>query len=326
MKVRRPMLKSLAAVLAALLFAISVGPAFASDPVEPTIKAAVTLNGTSLQGLTAAGVLGVARGFTFSPVPVLADGRAFALDVNAALVLDTDRVVAEAMAAADGDALTPHYSISSPAVTNLTAWVAAQVDRKAVDSKRSIVKRRLRTSTAVPGVALDRATSAALLTTTLGTLLPWAPAATVTLPMTAVAPRVTQANIGKAIIVSLREFKVLLYNGARYEKGYRCAVGMRRFPTPVGTFKVIKKSAAPSWRNPYSVWSKKMPSVIRPGYNNPLGLRALYLNAPGIRIHGTSKTSSMGHAASHGCIRLTNKTVVDIYKRVPVGTVVYIVR
>jgi lipoprotein-anchoring transpeptidase ErfK/SrfK len=69
-----------------------------------------------------------------------------------------------------------------------------------------------------------------------------------------------------------------------------------------------------------------MPSHIGPGFYNPLGLRALYLSAPGIRIHGTAQTWSMGHRASHGCIRLTNHNILDLYPRVKVGTPVYIVK
>ena len=52
-----------------------------------------------------------------------------------------------------------------------------------------------------------------------------------------------------------------------------------------------------------------MPSYIGPGPNNPLGTRAIYLNADGIRIHGTANRSSIGHAASHGCIRMLRENV-----------------
>ena len=120
--------------------------------------------------------------------------------------------------------------------------------------------------------------------------------------------------------------QVTLYTGARVTVWYRCAVGQSAYPTPKGVWTIYDKNPRPSWYNPGSAWAAGMPSVIGPGSSNPLGLRALYLTAPGIRIHGTSNVDSIGTAASHGCIRLANRNIVKFYPLVPVGTKVYIVR
>ena len=69
-----------------------------------------------------------------------------------------------------------------------------------------------------------------------------------------------------------------------------------------------------------------MPSYIGPGPSNPLGTRALYLDAPGIRIHGTNNIASVGTPASHGCMRMVRHDVEDLYPRVPVGTPIWIVK
>jgi L,D-transpeptidase ErfK/SrfK len=69
-----------------------------------------------------------------------------------------------------------------------------------------------------------------------------------------------------------------------------------------------------------------MPSYIGPGPRNPLGTRALYLNASGIRIHGTNNSNSIGTAASHGCMRLRRADIEDLYPLVPIGTPVFIRR
>ncbi|MEM6498855.1 MAG: L,D-transpeptidase, partial [Pseudomonadota bacterium] len=66
---------------------------------------------------------------------------------------------------------------------------------------------------------------------------------------------------------------------------------------------------------------------IQPGgKDNPLGARALYLFQNGrdtyFRIHGTTAPRSIGRSVSNGCIRMINEHVVDLYERVPVGTVV----
>src|SRR5262249_43682830 len=59
---------------------------------------------------------------------------------------------------------------------------------------------------------------------------------------------------------------------------------------------------------------------------NPLGVRALYLGSSMYRIHGTDAPWTIGEAVSKGCIRLYNEDVLDLYKRVPVGTRVTVTR
>jgi len=64
--------------------------------------------------------------------------------------------------------------------------------------------------------------------------------------------------------------------------------------------------------------------VIAPGPGNPLGTRAIYLNAPGIRIHGTYSSSSIGTYASHGCIRMYIADSEELFDLVDTGTRVII--
>jgi len=89
----------------------------------------------------------------------------------------------------------------------------------------------------------------------------------------------------------------------------------------------VQKRYRPTWSNPApNGWGKGMPASIPPGPSNPLGTRALNLNASGIRIHGTNKDGSIGRAASHGCMRMHRWDIEDLYERVEVGTPVLIVR
>ncbi len=73
-------------------------------------------------------------------------------------------------------------------------------------------------------------------------------------------------------------------------------------------------------------WVNGMPG----GPENPLGARALYLNANGVdtlyRIHGTNDPKSIGKAMSSGCIRMLNEDVADLFERVPVGTKVIVLQ
>jgi lipoprotein-anchoring transpeptidase ErfK/SrfK len=65
----------------------------------------------------------------------------------------------------------------------------------------------------------------------------------------------------------------------------------------------------------------RLPPHVPGGHpRNPLGVRALYLGSSMYRIHGTDAPWTIGDAVSKGCIRLYNEDVLDLYRRVPVGT------
>jgi lipoprotein-anchoring transpeptidase ErfK/SrfK len=87
------------------------------------------------------------------------------------------------------------------------------------------------------------------------------------------------------------------------------------------------KRFEPTWYNPApNGWGSDMPAVIGPGPDNPLGLRALNWNRGGadtlIRFHGTPNESSIGEAASRGCVRMFNSDVIELYDLVPSGTAI----
>jgi hypothetical protein len=65
--------------------------------------------------------------------------------------------------------------------------------------------------------------------------------------------------------------------------------------------------------------------VVAPGPNNPVGTRWMGLSVRGYGIHGTNAPSSIGKAASHGCIRLGKVDLEDLYSRVEVGDTVELV-
>ena len=60
------------------------------------------------------------------------------------------------------------------------------------------------------------------------------------------------------------------------------------------------------------------------GKDNPVGTRWLGLDRKGYGIHGTNAPKSIGHAASHGCIRLRNRDVERLFSMLRVGDVVEI--
>lgn len=86
---------------------------------------------------------------------------------------------------------------------------------------------------------------------------------------------------------------------------------------------VSNKRVNPSWTPTPEMISKnpRLPRWVPGGHPmNPLGIRALYLGSSAYRIHGTDAPWTIGQAASAGCIRMTNKDVLDLYPRIPVGT------
>jgi lipoprotein-anchoring transpeptidase ErfK/SrfK len=100
-----------------------------------------------------------------------------------------------------------------------------------------------------------------------------------------------------------------------------------------GRAKIQMKREWPTWTPPASMIARQ-PELepyrngMEPGLDNPLGARALYLFEGGrdtlYRIHGTNEPWSIGKAVSSGCIRMFNQDVIDLYGRVPTGTVVLV--
>ncbi len=102
-----------------------------------------------------------------------------------------------------------------------------------------------------------------------------------------------------------------------------------------GTATIDVKKEWPTWRptdemierDPHLYGKFNGTDYVMPGgEGNPLGARALYLFQDGkdtyFRIHGTTAPESIGRSVSNGCIRMLNSHVIDLYNRVPLGTVV----
>ena len=147
----------------------------------------------------------------------------------------------------------------------------------------------------------------------------------VTVGIKVLQPAVTEDALPMTIIVRTTLNKLYLYDGTRLVKTYDVATGQPQYPTPHGTFEIVNKRTNPTWVNPaLETWGKNEPAVVPPGPDNPLGTRALDLSVSGIRIHGTPDDASIGHAASHGCIRMHIPDSEDLFNRVEVGTTVII--
>jgi lipoprotein-anchoring transpeptidase ErfK/SrfK len=138
------------------------------------------------------------------------------------------------------------------------------------------------------------------------------------LPRTGVVDeRTRQAMIGR-IIVNLTQRKLRLVRNGRVWKTYRIAIGQPAYPTPTGDYEINDKQVDPTWYPPDSPWAAEL-STIPPGPGNPLGTRWIGTTAPAIGIHGTYADSSIGTAASHGCMRMHIPDVEELYDQVALG-------
>jgi hypothetical protein len=148
----------------------------------------------------------------------------------------------------------------------------------------------------------------------------------VRLPTRRVAPKLTERTMLPTIVVHVDTNRLDLYEGFEVTHSWDVATAKPGWTTPAGEWSLYQKRENPTWYNPaLDSWGADLPAVVPGGPGNPMGTRALYITAPGlIRIHGTTSPDSIGRYASHGCIRMHNEQVEELYDLVPVGTKVII--
>lgn len=306
----------------------------------------VTVAGTDLGGMTESQArTAIEQAVSvpmLRPVSVQAADKTFTFDPKGIVSVDVDAMLAEAYAPRRTapiiarvrhdvggvplpTTIAPKYSLDEQAVSAWMANVVSQVDTPPLNAERKVVKYELVVRPSAVGLKTDVAGSEKAITDALQAESALSDTSrTVTIPVASIPPKVSEKSFKKTMVVSLSERRLRLYNGAKLEKTYRVAIGTPAHPTPPGDWTIINKRYMPTWTNPGSAWAKSMPPYIPPGPGNPLGTRALDLDASGIRFHGTNKIGSVGTAASHGCMRMYMHDIEDLFPRVPINTPVYI--
>jgi lipoprotein-anchoring transpeptidase ErfK/SrfK len=156
----------------------------------------------------------------------------------------------------------------------------------------------------------------------------------ISLPQAIVSPTTDPANSSdipgketqtRRLEIQLSRHRVVMYEGEKMVKAYPIAIGRPGWETPKGKFKVLQKLRNPNWIHPL----KK--GVVIPGGDpeNPLGRFWIGFWTNGknwIGFHGTPNPESVGKPASHGCIRMYNKDIEDLFSKVDVGTPVTVVQ
>lgn len=233
-----------------------------------------------------------------------------------------------------------HARGDDPASANVLPWVSyshAMVDRF-VQRLARLVRRRPRSARlrlAVTKVAIvrgragwgiDRAKLRARIERAL--VRPGEPR-TLRAKRRRVPPAVTRADVLRrhpVIVTADRHgFRLRVFRRGQRVASYHVAVGMPGHPTPRGRFRITSKAKNPAWSAPDKAWAGAYRNEVVEGgaRENPLKARWLGI-VDGVGIHGTNATWSLGHAASHGCIRMTVPAVKRVYRLVPVGATVLI--
>lgn len=151
---------------------------------------------------------------------------------------------------------------------------------------------------------------------------------TLVVPTKLIRPGVTTAQLVRRypayILVDRESYQLRLFRDLKLFKTYRIAVGRQGLETPAGLYRIDDKQVNPSWHVPDSAWAGDLAGrVIPPGPDDPIKARWMgFYNGAG--IHGTDEISSIGTAASHGCIRMSIPDVEELYNLVPYGTPIYV--
>jgi lipoprotein-anchoring transpeptidase ErfK/SrfK len=142
-------------------------------------------------------------------------------------------------------------------------------------------------------------------------------------------PKVTTEDLkhryGTVIVINRNRFRLRLFKELKLSQTYPIAVGQVGLETPAGQYKIANKAINPAWHVPNSPWAGKLAGKVIPGDDPTNPIKARWLGVyDGVGIHGTTDDASIGHNASHGCIRMHIPDVEKLYDEVPVGAAIYI--
>ena len=305
----------------ALCFAFAA-PATADTPPTPAVVPdGVVLGNVPIGGLAAdAATAAIVEQFS-RPVTLHIAGTTVSVSPAAlGIQIYADSGVAAALAAQPNAILGLRAGVDRARVKEYVAKLAQRLNREPSSSRLWLRKFRPLVTPSLPGIHIQQGPTAAMLTDELahGTR------ADIRVPAKVLAPAATPATIGPVIVIKRSSNLLTLYRGDRYVRQFHVATGQAAYPTPLGHFLIVVKYENPWWYPPPDQWARgEKPTP--PGPGNPLGTRWMGLSAPGVGIHGTPDSASVGYSLSHGCIRMYISDAEWLFDHVHVGTQVFIV-
>ena len=223
--------------------------------------------------------------------------------------------------------IAPRISLERAKVDGFVKRVARSVDRGARDANIDIHDGKLARTRARNGVEVQRPQLAAAIVRTISS--PEVARRELKLPVTVTErPDRTLVDLAKrypTVIGVDRDAKVLrLYENLRLKRRYKIAVGKQGLESSAGRYKIEEKIVNPPWHAPNKAWAGELAgqTIAPDDPRNPLEARWMgYHDGEG--IHGTKDLDSLGTQASHGCIRMSPDAVKQLFRRVKVGTPVF---
>jgi lipoprotein-anchoring transpeptidase ErfK/SrfK len=339
------------AAFVVVVAAVLAAAAYAYDNSRSDVIArGVTIGGVDVGGLTVAEARARVQARLVQPlgrpVTVTAPGHVWQLtSLDAAVTVNTDALVAQALRASRHGSLFTRVvrglrngavahdvpvpiSFSHAAVRAFDARIRTALDRDPRDATVTPGASGPRVSPSVAGLKVN---SDVLGRDVEHALLGRLPSRTLVAPTDQVQPQVSSTQLAAEypayIVVNRGSFKLDLYQNLKLTRSYEIAVGMQGLETPAGLYHIQWKQVNPSWYVPHSSWTGKLAGkVIPPGPQDPLKARYMAFDG-GAGIHGIdpSEYGTIGHDASHGCVRMRIPDVIDLYSKTPVGTPVYVV-
>jgi lipoprotein-anchoring transpeptidase ErfK/SrfK len=325
----------LAALLAAGAFAASVLADSTPPPITTTtdttaattttpatvVPAGVSLAGVQIGGLDADTAAQAVLDSFNRPVALRLDRTR--IDITPSLLslsVPIDSAIARALASPPGTSLALRATVDRTLVRAFVAKLANRFNREPVSSQLLLRNLKPFVTQSVAGRTIDQRNAIRELTAQLvhNTRTPIALGAKLT------PPKTTEKTIGPVIVIRRASNELTLYDGSKVVRRFRVATGQTVYPTPLGRFDIVVKWRNPWWYPPASPWAKGE-KPVPPGPGNPLGTRWMGLSSPGVGIHGTPESGSIGYSLSHGCIRMLIPQAEWLFDHVDVGTPVYIV-
>jgi hypothetical protein len=230
------------------------------------------------------------------------------------------KAIRRARLARPGAIVPLDVEVSQARVRKYVDRLAGRVDREARDARIDVVGLKPRPIESQEGRHLRRRATGRTIRTALATN----DRAPIRLAFDVLKPKVDSEDLDEAVVIMRISNRLLYFKDLKVVRWFGVATGQSAFPTPLGDYEIVTKQRNPWWYPPPSDWAADS-DPVPPGPGNPLGTRWMGISAPYVGIHGTPDAASIGYSASHGCIRMRIPDAEWLFRRVEIGTPVYII-
>ncbi len=295
-------------------------------PVEPPpsmpapIAFGVTVGGVQVGGMMPYQASKAVSRVFVRPLTLVADEQE-RLELTATSLgaqANVPKAIRRARLARPGAVVPLDVAVSQARVRKYVARLGKRLDRKPVDARIALDGPKPRAVQAEDGRILKKLATGRAIRTALATN------SRVPIRLGFEIQRPKARELDEAVVILRRSNRLLFFDDAKLVRWFGVATGLPQYPTPLGTFEIVNLQRDPWWYPPPSPWAKDA-DPVPPGPGNPLGTRWMGISAPYIGIHGTPDAASIGYSASHGCIRMRVPDAEWLFRRVEIGTPVYIV-